>query len=126
MFSLRTLTRLALFLSFLLLILPLFELQAAGRIDNRYELEIHNHSEVVIYNVYMSHSYETQWGRDRLEDDTLSPRHYISIEDIVPGEYDFLVIDEYGRKCMQRDYPIFNDKQWDITDEWLDQCKRRR
>jgi hypothetical protein len=126
MFSLRIARLAVLAFSYSTFILPAATSHAADMIDNRYRLEIHNHSEVEIYNIYVSRSSETGWGRDRLAEDTLTPRHYLPIENVVPGEYDFLIVDEYGRRCMKRDYQIFKDTEWDITDEWLDRCKSLR
>lgn len=125
MFSLRTTIVAVLTLSLLALILPQHAPQSANIINRRYRLEIHNHSEVEIYSIYMSQSYETKWGRDRLGESTLTPRHYLPIEDIIPGEYDFLFVDEYDRRCMRRDVQIFEDITLDIEDDWLDRhCKR--
>jgi hypothetical protein len=123
MLSLRTIILAALALSCLILILPTSKTQAVSMVDKRYRMEIHNHSRYVIYSIYMSHSYETGWGRDLL-DDTLNPSHYLPIENITPGDYDFLIIDEHKRKCMVRDFRIFEDKTWEIDDDWLSGCKR--
>jgi hypothetical protein len=127
MSSLRATILAVLALNILVPALPTSKPYAASVMDRRYELAIHNHSGVVIYSIYMSHSYESGWGTDRLGNGTLNPQHYITLSDIVPGEYDFLFIDEYERKCMLRDIPIFKDGEWDLTDEWLNNksnCKR--
>ncbi len=124
MFSLRTTIRAASALIMLVLTLPTPAPLAAGVPDRRYELEIHNHSELDIYSIYMAPSYKTVWGRDLLEDDILSPRYHYTITDIIPGEYDFLFIDELERNCILRDIRIFENKTWEIDDRWLNRVCR--
>lgn len=90
----------------------------------RFRVEIHNDSSLIINSVYMSRTADEDWGDDRLGAGVLPPDHYLPIEEIIPGKYDFLFIDEHERKCTSV-YQIFRDGRIDIDDKWLNtHCKR--
>jgi hypothetical protein len=88
-------------------------------------VQVHNHSQVTIDRVYVSSNSDTGWGEDRLGSGVLEPRHYLPI-DVTQGVYDFLFIDEDERKCMRMGVKVVENREVEITDEWLDaNCKRR-
>jgi hypothetical protein len=115
MLSVRITILAPLVLTLFVLILPSSQEQR-GR---RYRVEVHNHSRVVIDRIYMSRSSESSWGEDRMGSEVLHPGHYLPIENVIPGEYDFLFIDEDEEKCMRRDVKVFEDREVEITDDWL-------
>lgn len=124
MLSLRTATFIFSILGFLTLCAPPSEPTTANAIDRRYTLEFVNASEVEIHNIYMTSSQETSWGSDLLKEDILSSQKTFKVWNIIPGEYDLMFVDEDDRKCIVRDFQVFQNGEFEITDDWLDShCK---
>lgn len=125
MFSLRRITLVATALACLMFGASPSRLRTAGAVDRRYQLVIVNDSEVDVNNLYMSSSHKTSWGPDLLRDDILSPQKSFTISDIIPGEYDFMLVDEEENRCVERDVQIFRDGEWVITEAWFEEHCRR-
>lgn len=106
-------------------LLTLFILNPPAPQTDTHDIQVHNHSSVIIERLYMSASDKTGWGEDRLGSGVLEPRHFLPIADVPEGTYDFLFIDVNERKCTWMAAKITFDRELEIDDEWLaTHCKR--
>jgi hypothetical protein len=90
----------------------------------RYTFHIVNHSRFRIDRIYVTHTYETDWGQDLLGSVYLKPNQYYDIT-APAGEYDVKLVDEDGDKCIVNEILISQDFSWEITNTWLKQCEGR-
>jgi hypothetical protein len=89
----------------------------------RYTLKINNCSRFRIDRIYVSHTYDSDWGKDLLGRGHLYPEKDYSIT-VVAGEYDVRFVDEDGDECIINEVALFKDTTWCITTSWLKKCVR--
>lgn len=87
-----------------------------------FTLTITNASSRAIHRLHMSSTGTGNWGADLLGRNILHPvtspgnsRGFL----ISAGEYDLLFIDANEHQCVLRNFQVYNDKPYSLTDEWL-------
>ena len=75
-----------------------------------------------IQRIHLAWSGTERWGPDRLGKDILRAGRSIPLGDIAPGDYDILFIDTQGNQCVVRNLPIYNDRDFKLTDQ---NCQRK-
>lgn len=85
-------------------------------------LTITNESSRQIHRLHISSSGTANWGADLLGRNILHPgappgnsRSF----SISAGEIDVLFIDANGHQCVLRNFQVYNDRSYSLTDEWL-------
>jgi hypothetical protein len=90
--------------------------------DDDATLTIHNESSYVLTEVRLAEVDDPSWGPNLLPD-VLYPGEHLVIVDIDCGDYDVLVVDEFGVECVLADITLcFEDEDWVIDDVTLDFC----
>ena len=92
--------------------------------QNRYSIRIKNNSRWDIRRIYMSNAETNNWGPDQLGDDVLRTGGTFTLSNIRPAEYDIMFVDQDNDKCVLRNVPIFENKDWAISSDWLVKCQR--
>jgi len=106
----------------LMLVTLIFGVAGASTSYGTLTLRVLNHSSKDIQRVHLGWSGTGRWGPDRLGKELLKAGGSISLTDIPPGDYDLLFVDNKENQCVFRNLPIYNNRSWVITNEWLSRC----
>jgi hypothetical protein len=92
--------------------------------QNRYLIKFRNNSRWDIRRIYLSTTETNKWGQDQLGAETLRSGGTFTLNDIRPGEYDLMLIDEDNDKCVMRNIKLFESKELTISSDWLVACQK--
>ena len=105
----------------MLVALTLLTLPALGRDTSK--VEVHNLSDWIIEEFYMSPSDERDWGYDLLGDEVMESGDSLTLTSISCDYWDIMFIDEDGDECVLEEVDLCGDRaRWDITDDELLDC----
>lgn len=114
----------ALVFSILMISAPMVRQQNSAAQARRFTLTIVNASSRQIHRLHMSSSGTANWGPDLLRRSILHPGQPKGLG-VSSGEYDVLFIDANDNQCVLKSFPVYNDRSWSITDDWLaNHCQR--
>jgi hypothetical protein len=88
-------------------------------------LEVKNHSNKTIYNLYLSSSADKNWGPDQMgdnADDTIAPGGSFTLTDIEDGDYDVKLVTKKGTECEIDNVKFSSDMEWDVDNDMLSGC----
>jgi hypothetical protein len=86
------------------------------------ELEVVNKSEYTIHHLYVSLSKAKKWGSDQLGDHSIGPNGRFTVRNIPEGTYDLKLVDEDDDACVASGVEFDRDKEWTVTNEFLNNC----
>jgi hypothetical protein len=86
---------------------------------NRYEVTLHNESDITIQEVHVSSIYDGSWERDLLGNYTLRPGYRLTVE-VPSGRWDFRFVDRHGDSCILHDVIVNRNADVEVTNEWLE------
>jgi hypothetical protein len=90
--------------------------------DDDATLTIYNDSSYVLEEVYLAEVRDRTWGPNLLSR-PLFPGDELIIYDIACGNYDVMVVDDYGLDCVLENLRLcFSDDYWVIDDVTLAIC----
>ncbi|GAB4510762.1 MAG: hypothetical protein Tsb0020_28320 [Haliangiales bacterium] len=90
--------------------------------DDDATLTVQNDSSYIIDYLYITPSYSGNWGPDLLGSRSLYPGESATVS-VDCGEYDVLVVDEFGVECALYDFDLcFDDSIWYVDNFTLDVC----
>ncbi len=83
-----------------------------------------NRSGFDIHRLYLSSSYDDEWGPDQLGDQILYSGRSFELVGIPCDDYDVLLIDEDGDRCVVEEIEICGDAgNWTLSQEDLLECQ---
>ena len=83
-----------------------------------------NRSDYTIYQLFISPSRSSRWGRDQLGRRTIRPGQSFTLNSIPCGLYDMKVVDNDGDSCVVTEIPMCRDHtHWEMTNEALVRCE---
>ena len=92
--------------------------------SSHYSLRMQNNTGLDIYQVHLSSAADPSWRRDLLGSGILEDGSSFTVNQISPGRYDLLIVDGEGASCSVRNFPIFSDRNFNLTLGWLvDNCE---
>jgi hypothetical protein len=96
---------------------------ADARAQASHSLAIVNDSTYTVRHLYVSSSYEDQWGSDQFGSYVLRPGGSFTLTNIHAGSYDIKFVDEDQDACILRQIRITADTSWKLTSAWLLKCE---
>ncbi len=93
-----------------------------GHAQDQHTLQLENNSGYDIYEVHLSPTRSSFWGRDLLDDDVLRSGQLLNIRRVDSCDYDMKLVDEDGDECI-RQITIHSDRTWNITPDRLLGCE---
>ena len=92
--------------------------------SSHYSLRMENNTGLDIYEVHLSSATDGSWRRDLLGSGIFEDGSSFTINQISPGRYDLLIVDREGGSCSVRNFPIYGNRNFDLTLGWLvDNCE---
>ena len=85
---------------------------------SRYDVTLHNQSDVTFEQVHVSSIRDTSWERDLLGDYVLRPGYSFTVE-IPQGYWDFQFKDRRGNSCILHNVIVNSNADVEVTNEWL-------
>jgi hypothetical protein len=112
-------------LIFLVLVFGCFSAQpATNAVQGRSSLVVANGTGRDFHRLHISWSRDKDWGPNLLQN-VLRPGTSFTRNDMVPAEYDLLLVDGNQNHCTLRKVPVYNNQTLRITEELLaNNCRR--
>ena len=83
-----------------------------------------NKSRYAIYQLYLSPSRASRWGRNQLGRKVIRPGDSYTLHSIPCGLYDIKVVDNDGDSCVITEIAMCRDHtHWDMTNDSLLRCE---
>jgi hypothetical protein len=91
--------------------------------QSRCALTIRNGSNRTFHRLHVSWSRDKDWGANLLQE-VLRPGMSMTRRDMVPADYDVLLVDGNNQQCTLRGVKVYNDMTLTITEALLsNQCR---
>ena len=112
-------------LIFVVLVLScLFVQPATSTAQGRCLLVVRNSSGRQFHRLHVSWNRDKDWGPNVLQS-ALKPGMSVELRDLVPAEYDVLLVDGNDNHCTLRGVQVYNNQTLTITEEALaNRCRR--
>lgn len=82
-----------------------------------------NQSSWEIHEIYFSKAKQRSWGEDHLAKEVLQKGDTLTLSGVTNGNWDVMLVDEDGDKCVLEDVAISGSDRWEITDKELLACQ---
>jgi len=90
--------------------------------QTRYNVKLHNESDVTFEQVHVSSASDPYWRRDLLGNDILRPGYTFTVT-MPAGRWDFQFADRQGNTCTLHNVIVSHNADVEVTNEWLaDYC----
>ena len=85
---------------------------------SRYDVTLHNESDVTFAQVHVSSIYDRSWEGDLLGDYILRPGYKLTVK-VPAGRWDFQFKDGSGDSCVLQNVIVNTNADVEVTNEWL-------
>jgi hypothetical protein len=104
-------------------IVTLFAASMPAAAQYHHTVTVVNDSGYTFYQIKLSRSNDSEWGRDLLGAGVLAPGYQLTVPNLGSGRYDLKVVDESRDVCVITGIDVYTSDTWRITPDILLSCE---